>query len=115
MQDVSFFRYLQQGSFPVISPLNESFPEFFNTIRTDLHSVSVLTDNEVKDYSVYSPLPGSWYGVAYLGDFIDDSIRQQVTAQSNYKSSECHLSLMPDLMICFSTQKIITLFSRVTF
>ena len=81
---LSFHRYLQQGSFPVINPLNESFPEFFNILRTELYRFDLKTDNEVYEFIVHSPVPGGWYGVAYLGDYVDDSIKQQVKSSNKF-------------------------------
>lgn len=71
-------RYLQANSFPVISPLNETFPKDFNTIRTELHNVQLSTNNKTVEFFIDVPSPGGWYMKVYLGDYVDESIKQKV-------------------------------------
>ena len=69
---------MQHGSFPVISPLNETFPDNFNLERTHLKRISMQTDNSTMLFQFNHPLPGTWYAMAYLGDYVDDKITQKV-------------------------------------
>lgn len=60
------FRYAQHGSYPVIRPYNESFPEHFYLNRTNLHHVSVQTNNYSVPLSINNPLPGHWFLAAFI-------------------------------------------------
>ena len=69
---------MQHGSFPVINPLNETFPDRFYLERTQLKLHRFLTNNGTITVSIEHPLPGDWYIAAILGDYVDDSIKQKV-------------------------------------
>ena len=69
---------MQQGSIPVINPLGETYPPDFNIQRTGLRNLTISSNNTLVLYTIESPLPGSWFAAAYLGDYIDDSITQKV-------------------------------------
>ncbi|KAJ8305317.1 hypothetical protein KUTeg_015862 [Tegillarca granosa] len=59
-------RYAQHGSYPVIRPYNESFPEHFYLNRTNLHHVIVQTNNFSFPVSINNPLPGLWFLAAFI-------------------------------------------------
>ena len=86
-------RYLQHGSFPVISPLNETFPSDFYLQRASLHNISIAASNPTVIHTIESPLPGGWFAVAYLGEYIDDSISQAVRKNLQFHLHEvkCHV------------------------
>ena len=84
-------RYLQHGSFPVISPLNETFPSDFYLQRASLHNISIAASNPTVIHTIESPLPGGWFAVAYLGDYIDDSISQAVRKNLQFHLHEVKL------------------------
>ena len=77
-----FHSAMQHGSFPLISPLNETFPPFFHLKRTYLTEISLLTDNSTTLFKIPNPMPGSWFAMAFLGDYVDDKITQKVRRRS---------------------------------
>lgn len=80
------FRYLQSGSYPVMSVDNASFPENMYPYNEDAISVSVTTTFEPKVIAtipVYGPEPGDWYVAAYLSHW-DEKVQQQVRQMDYY-------------------------------
>jgi hypothetical protein len=69
---------MQHGGYPLINPLNETFPPDFYLKRTDPFEISLMTDNSTTIFRVPHPRPGSWYAMAYIGDYINDKITQKV-------------------------------------
>ena len=72
------FSAFQHGSYPVITPHNETFPPDFNTQRTELHKVELRTNGKRVFYSIINPRPGSWFGAMYLLDKAGNKIKQKV-------------------------------------
>ena len=70
--------YLQHGSYPVISPLNETFPDNFNLERTNLHMIQASSNSTPVVHQLLTPLPDSWFAAAILGDYVDDKISVKV-------------------------------------
>lgn len=72
-------RYIQHGSYPVINPLNETFPANFNLHRTQLFNLNTSTENTTKKHIITEPLPGNWFAAVFIGDYVDDKITQKVS------------------------------------
>ena len=77
------FSAFQHGSYPVITPHNETFPPDFNTQRTELHKVELRTNGKRVFYSIINPRPGSWFGAMYLLDKAGNKIKQKVGQSEN--------------------------------
>lgn len=60
--------YLQFGGMPVLSPLNASFPDHFETRRQRLRSLLLRTDSKQHVVNVTSPDPGQWFAAAFTLD-----------------------------------------------
>ncbi|XP_013784143.2 transmembrane protein 8B-like isoform X2 [Limulus polyphemus] len=58
--------FLQFGSYPVINPQNESFPDNFFFHRKDLYHVTMLTNSDPVLLNVTCPTPGDWFVVAFM-------------------------------------------------
>lgn len=74
------FRYLQWGSYPVISVNNDAFPKDMYPKRNGTIIVSALTTFEPKTTAVvpvYGPEGGDWFVGAYLSHW-DEKVQQQV-------------------------------------
>ncbi|XP_053394085.1 post-GPI attachment to proteins factor 6-like [Mercenaria mercenaria] len=59
---------IQHGSFPVINPLGEKFPENFYVERSPASRAvfSVISNNVTLESTVTNPKQGPWYSVAFL-------------------------------------------------
>lgn len=81
---IIFFRYLQWGSYPIITERNATFPPHVVYDRNHTFSMSTWTTFEPKVVTVipvYSPLPGDWFVGAYLSHW-DEKVQQQVNILS---------------------------------
>ncbi|KAG1674326.1 Post-GPI attachment to proteins factor 6 [Nymphon striatum] len=81
--------FLQHESYPVINPDNSSFPEDMYISQGQVYSLKTKTQYEAKDavlFSIYNPLPGNWFGIAYIPAW-NQEIKQQGV------SHKCHYSL----------------------
>ena len=74
-----YYRFLQYGSYPVINPLNETFPPHFNTHRSHSHRIEVNTKDGGLGYTISKPLPGSWFTAVFIGKVKDDAIGIKVS------------------------------------
>ena len=70
--------YLQHGSYPVISPLNETYPADFNLQRTEMQYIEILSDGVSLPFILKNPLPGEWYATVGLTGARDERIKQKV-------------------------------------
>ena len=59
-------RYFQHGSYPLVTPYNETFPPTFYLNRTDAFYVKIQQDAGTVSYMLPSPRPGIWYFAAFL-------------------------------------------------
>ena len=73
----SLHRAIQERSFPIVNPLNQTFPD--NTYRgdPDLDIYEIPEDAKIM-LQVTNPKPGYWFMVAYLPRDDDDRIKQEV-------------------------------------
>lgn len=77
---IIIFRYLQWGSYPVISINNDTFPNDMYHKRNHTIIVSAVTTFEPKTTAivpVYGPEAGDWFVGAYLSHW-DEKVQQQV-------------------------------------
>ena len=78
----SNFRALQDRSFPIVNPLNESFPDHVYRANPDLRTYEVPADlppGVSVLLTVDNPNPGYWFVVAWLAQDKDDRIKQEVS------------------------------------
>ena len=69
---------MQYGSYPVVAPQNETFPADFNLHRTGLQPIHLAPNNNSRLLKMSSPIPGSWFTIAFINDYLEDSISQKV-------------------------------------
>lgn len=74
---ILYFSYFQHGSYPLVTPLNETFPPDFYLNRTDAFHVKIKQDTDAVSYVMPMPRPGRWYFAAFLPK-TSDSIQQKV-------------------------------------
>lgn len=77
---IMIFRYLQWGSYPVISINNDTFPNDMYHKRNHTIRVSAITTFGPKTIAiipVYGPEAGDWFVGAYLSHW-DEKVQQQV-------------------------------------
>ena len=74
----NFCRYLRYGSFPVINPKNETFPDSFQHYEPTQENIVILSNNNSFTYELSRPKAGVWFFVTYLAGDSDDKIKQQV-------------------------------------
>ncbi|XP_053394419.1 post-GPI attachment to proteins factor 6-like isoform X2 [Mercenaria mercenaria] len=67
--------YLQHGSYPLVTPYNETYPPKFYTNRTDLFHIRIEKDADAVSYIMSSPRPGPWYFAAFLPEPNSDKIQ----------------------------------------
>ncbi|CAH1785962.1 unnamed protein product, partial [Owenia fusiformis] len=58
---------IQHGSYPVINPQNETFPDDFYLERADMQFISFPSDSLIL-YLVNNPLPGNWYAAVFINE-----------------------------------------------
>jgi hypothetical protein len=54
---------LQYGAYPLIAPLNESFPETYITTRHDLFTTVFNQTISNKTVQLNNPLKGTWFAM----------------------------------------------------
>ena len=69
---------MQHGSYPVVNPINETYPKNFNLHRTDMHHVAIPINETKQFYKIDNPLPGSWFAITFINDYVDEKLRVQV-------------------------------------
>lgn len=67
--------YFQHGSYPVVNPYNETFPERFYTNRTSLHHFVIHNNDGASTYFLSTPWPGTWYFAAFIPKSKNSKIR----------------------------------------
>lgn len=93
----------EYGSYPVINPLNETFPQDFNLRRPSTWSVNLTTDkNYATRYIKTDPLPGSWFSAIFISDYVDDKITQKVLLMCKHLKQN-HLNVCSD---CVSIERM---------
>lgn len=73
-----FSRYLQYGSYPVMSLQNASYPDNFAVHRLYLHNITLLSDTVPVLINITNPFSGNWYAAAFLIEN-NDRIAQKVS------------------------------------
>lgn len=69
--------YLRWGSLPLLSIRNGSNPaNFIYNETNEQYRIKLKTNGEVVQFQLNNPLPGDWYGVAYI-DQVNDRIAQK--------------------------------------
>ena len=71
-------RYMQYGSYPVVNPINETYPDKFNLHRTALHHIAIALNETRHFYKIDRPLPGSWFAITFINDYVDEKLTVQV-------------------------------------
>ena len=69
---------MQYGSYPVVNPINETYPDKFNLHRTALHHIAIATNETRHFYKIDNPLPGSWFAITFINDYVDEKLTVQV-------------------------------------
>ncbi|WAR23596.1 TMM8B-like protein [Mya arenaria] len=69
--------YFQHGSYPLVTPYNETFPEDFYTNRTEAYNIQIVKDADPVSYLMTAPKPGTWYFTAFLPKNKNDKIEQK--------------------------------------
>ncbi|KAL5020916.1 hypothetical protein ScPMuIL_000071 [Solemya velum] len=70
--------FVQQGSYPVINPYNETFPDNFYLQRTGSTHFIVDTKNLSFPHVMENPAPGPWFGAAFLPkQLADKKVKQK--------------------------------------
>ncbi|XP_076086209.1 post-GPI attachment to proteins factor 6-like isoform X1 [Mytilus galloprovincialis] len=72
--------YIRQGSYPLVTPYNETYPENFHI--EDSHHLKLTTNNVTLPYSIKMPKSGSWF----LGGFLPRAQKQYLQAGLNKKN-----------------------------
>lgn len=81
--------FLRHGSYPVVSPDNGSYPEEVVVPRNHLYTIKTVTNyqpKEMPEFHIMNPIPGSWFGIAYIPDW-----NKEIKVQGI--SHNCHYSL----------------------
>lgn len=87
--DVSFV--LRWGSLPLLSIKNSTAPEnFIFNNQSEQYQVDLKTDSQNVVFNLTNPLPGDWYGIAYIKQ-VNDKISQKGLER------ECFYQLMSSL------------------
>ncbi|KAL3869229.1 hypothetical protein ACJMK2_041937 [Sinanodonta woodiana] len=77
--------YFQHGSYPLISPYNESYPEAFYLHRSQLYSSVAHSNNFTIGTFVDKPKPGTWFAAAFIPKNTEsDKIQQKGLSKSCY-------------------------------
>ncbi|KAK3600682.1 hypothetical protein CHS0354_029546 [Potamilus streckersoni] len=77
--------YFQYGSYPLISPYNESYPEQFYLHRSQLYTSVAHSNNVTIGTFVDNPRPGTWFAAAFIPKSTDsDKIQQKGFSKSCY-------------------------------
>ncbi|XP_077548473.1 post-GPI attachment to proteins factor 6-like [Haemaphysalis longicornis] len=90
---------------PVLSPLNASFPDHFETRRQRLRSLLFRTDSKLHTVNVTSPDPGQWFAAAFTLD-----PHQRILQKDLFSPCEVFLSssltpyLLPEVIDLLPTQ-----------
>lgn len=71
-------RYLQHGSYPVMSLQNASYPDNFAMRRLFLHNITLFSDTVPVLINITNPFSGNWYAAAFLIENTD-RIAQKVS------------------------------------
>jgi hypothetical protein len=79
IKNVFFSRFLEPGSYPVVSPDGGRFPEFMS-VPKHAHNLTFRPENGRHSLLVTSPVPGEWYMLAYINrqqkkDFVQQVIK----------------------------------------
>ena len=69
----SYFRYFQHGSYPVINPYNETFPDRFHTNRSSLNKLVIKNNDVPSTYVINTPREGTWFFAAFIPKKTGDS------------------------------------------
>lgn len=72
-----FSRFLEPGSYPVVSPDGGRFPEFMS-VPKHAHNLTFRPENGRHSLLVTSPVPGEWYMLAYINRQQKKDFVQQV-------------------------------------
>ena len=72
------FRYFQHGSYPLVTPYNETYPDYFYLNRTDAYHVALKKDADFVTFELMAPRPGTWYFASFLPKATSDKIEQKV-------------------------------------
>lgn len=104
--------HIQQGSFPVFSADNSSFPKSFYLKRTGLASLRTTSDFQPSDsavHPVYNPEPGSWFAVAYLSPYEQEhgllrKCRYSLGSVALWSRVENMQLILPNVVQTFRTQ-----------
>lgn len=81
--------HLRRGSVPIININNASLPENLMTNDSQQYMIELKSDSSLVLFNITNPLPGDWYGLAFL-DKGDDRISQkglQIECQHKLTSS----------------------------
>jgi len=73
------FRFLEPGSYPVVSPDGGRFPDYMSVPR-HAHNLTFRPENGRHSLLVTSPVPGSWYMLAYINRQQKKDFVQQVSS-----------------------------------
>ncbi|XP_048255948.1 post-GPI attachment to proteins factor 6-like [Haliotis rufescens] len=80
--------FLQRGRYPVISPNNETFPDYFHLHQRQQKEYVVPSSNASVEATLPSPLSGKWYAAAIMNHYSSDDIRQRgLTKDCTYSLS----------------------------
>ena len=77
-------RAVQNGSFPIVNPLNESFPHHMHRLNPNQETYEIPEDlPEALSLSliVKNPNPGFWFIIAWLPQDKNDRIKQEVSGR----------------------------------
>ncbi|XP_052257000.1 post-GPI attachment to proteins factor 6-like isoform X3 [Dreissena polymorpha] len=74
--------YFQHGSYPLVTPYNETFPEKFFTNRTSDFHIKIQKDAQAVSYMLDAPEPGNWYFAAFLPKHDNGKIEQKGIGKS---------------------------------
>ncbi|XP_072043673.1 post-GPI attachment to proteins factor 6-like isoform X2 [Amphiura filiformis] len=83
---LTFHVALQNGSFPIVNPLNESFPDHMYRSNPDMVTYEIADDLTLILF-IKNPNPGYWFLTAWLPHDEDDRIKQEGL------STECYYFL----------------------
>ena len=72
--DMSF--HLRWGSIPLLQINNASIPNDFHFDSSHQYEIRLKSDSNVVTFELNNPLPGNWYGLAYLNK-VEDHISQK--------------------------------------
>jgi hypothetical protein len=75
----SYSSQLRHSGYPLTNPWGDEYPDKFKIEGTNTYSINLRSNNISVAFFALNPLPGNWYGAAYIREREDNHIAQKVS------------------------------------